>query len=170
MICLFCLGGTLACRFRSAANRRLPVCLSLLRLIGHWSSIMTGHLDLICHRAMTALHVSQFAKRRGREIDGKTGGKTTVREETAWNWEMHFDCFNVHITRNLSHYQPWFSREMKSLALIQGPLKSLQWSVASSPQPPHPPRGNGCWSRLHVLAITTTTAIVFTIWRSDTIF
>lgn len=62
----------MARRFRST---RASGCLSVpvSGLIGHWSNIMTGHLDLICHRPMTALHVSQFTKRREREIERKEG-------------------------------------------------------------------------------------------------
>lgn len=66
----------MARRFRST---RASGCLSvsLSGLIGHWSNIMTGHLDLICHRPITALLVSQFAKRR--EIDRKESRQKTVR-------------------------------------------------------------------------------------------
>lgn len=68
----------MARRFRST---RASGCLSvsLSGLIGHWSNIMTGRLDLICHRPMTALHVSQFTKRREREVDRKEGRQKTVR-------------------------------------------------------------------------------------------
>lgn len=44
---------------------------------------------------------------------------------------MHFDGFNVRITRNLSHCHSWFSRGMKSLAILQRPVESLQWNVAN---------------------------------------
>lgn len=68
---------------------------------------------------------------------------------------------------NLSHCQLWFSGEMKSLVLIQRPLKSLQRSAASSAQLSHTRGINGCRSRLQVLALTTTSVIVlsvFCIW------
>lgn len=68
----------MARRFKSTqASACLSV--SLSGLIGHWSNIMTGHLDLICHRPMTALQVSQFTKRSQRVIDRKEGRKKTVR-------------------------------------------------------------------------------------------
>lgn len=67
----------MAHRFRSTqASACLSV--SLSGLIGHSSNIMTGHLDLICHRPLTALRVSKFTKRRERGIDMKEGRKKIV--------------------------------------------------------------------------------------------
>lgn len=63
-------------------NGRLPVC-----LYGIWSDWplvnCNDHLDLICHKPMTALHVSQFTQRRERDIDrkGEVGGWGSVRQK-----------------------------------------------------------------------------------------
>lgn len=69
MICSSCHDGALAHRFRSTqASGCLSV--SLSGLIGHCSNIMTGHLDLIRHRPVIALHVTQITsegdRREGR--------------------------------------------------------------------------------------------------------
>lgn len=164
MICFFCHGGTLALRFRST---KAPACLSvsLYSPIGHWSNITTGNLDLICHRQINARPLCQFPKRE-REKANEKERKEGTRGSSVWdrNWDMHFDGFNVCITMSQSHRQTSCCREIISLALIQRPIQSLQWTVASLAHLFLLYRGNGCTSGLQVLTLTTITAAVFYAW------
>jgi len=170
--------STILTRWRAAADgrcsgwlgwdldlrRRLPVCPSLSLepdwpLIGYNDgSFRPNWSQAYDHSVRLSIHAEErkTVRRKGSWAEGAVARETGT--------EMHFDGFNVCITRNLSHRQPSYSRGMKSLALIQRPLQSLRRSVASSAHLSYPYRGNGFGSGRQVLALFSMHELLSVLW------